>query len=74
VANPRDSNARPERDYLNPPTDDVDNSDNFMPRNEWKLGIWHLAIDDVQISATHRASFHANSDLACPGRKVRSLL
>jgi hypothetical protein len=67
MANPGYSNAGPERSNLNSRTDGVDNHYNFVPRNDWKLEIWQITIDNVQIGATDPASFHAHSDLARPG-------
>jgi hypothetical protein len=74
LAEPGNAHARADCNCLNPTTRRVNYPDNFMPGNQGKFGVGEFAIDDVQIGATNRTSFHVYSDLTLRGQGIGSLL
>src|SRR5215471_16777191 len=57
MAKPGNSNARSWHDGLNGSANCVYDADDFVARNNRKLGISQLAVDDMQIRTTNSARF-----------------
>src|ERR1019366_9791267 len=44
-------------------TEDIDTPDDFMPRNDWELRVWQLAIHDMKVRAADSATPPLHSTL-----------
>jgi hypothetical protein len=53
--------------------DHIDAADDFVTGHNGKLGIWQLAINDMQVGAAHPARRHLHSDFTGRGTWIGSL-
>jgi hypothetical protein len=64
---PRHANALPDFKLVDCAADQVDAADDFVSRDDGKLGIRQLTIDDMQIGTAHPAGRHPQSHFARRG-------
>jgi hypothetical protein len=70
---PTDTNATSDPRRQSVVARTVDNSDNFMSRNDWMFGVGKVAVDDMKIRSADRASLDANSNFAGTGSGIGAL-
>src|SRR5271169_2837113 len=72
-AKPGNAHTYPYRKRLDASADDVDAADDFMTRNDRKLGIWQFTIDNVKIGPANAACGDADPNLAVRRARIESL-